>query len=170
MYNTNDKTNQNSIYIPYDGVRVAVDKELHDAFYKTFNELRRYKHSLGECACLEREYYKCDGNCEKCGFRRGKNGPMDWIREKYEVISLDEDEMVDTTQDLAAIVERKDCYEHLYRAMATLSDRERKICEMIANGKSIAQIAREFGISKATAQYQRDKVLKKLYKILKGWR
>ena len=57
MYNTNDKTEQNSVYVPHDGVRIAVRKELHAAYYKSHDALRRYKCSLGECACQEREYY-----------------------------------------------------------------------------------------------------------------
>lgn len=169
MYNTNDKTNQNSIYIPYDGVRIAVNNELHSAYYKSHDALRRYKCSLGECACQEREYYRCDGNCESCGFRRGKNGPVDWIRGEKEESQLAEDEMVDTTQDVAAIVERKFCYEHLYRAMTLLPKHERDIAEKISYGKTIAQIARDLGVAKSTARYQYMKVLKKLRKELKDW-
>lgn len=169
MKNTNNIPWQNSIYIPYEHDRVAVSKELHAAYYKGLDALRRYKNSLGECACREGEYFKCDGNCERCGFRRGKNGTMDWIRGEKEESQLEEDEMVDTTQDVAAIVERKACYEHLYRAMTLLPDREREIAEKISHGKTIAQIARDLGIAKSTARYRYMKVLEKLRKELKEW-
>jgi RNA polymerase sigma factor (sigma-70 family) len=61
---------------------------------------------------------------------------------------------------------RKEEYEELYTAMATLTDQDQKILWMSTDGKSDHAIAAELGMAQTTVSYRRRAALKNLKKLL----
>ena len=61
---------------------------------------------------------------------------------------------------------RKEEYEQLYAAMATLIDRDQKILQLFSDGKSDHAIAAELGMAQTTVSYRRRAALKNLKKLL----
>lgn len=72
----------------------------------------------------------------------------------------------DQEQDVPDIVAQRDLRDALRQAVEQLTPEERRICTLIAVGKSEREIAIELGIPRNTYTYRRDRLLDKLRKML----
>ena len=122
----------------------------------------------GECRCTKSQLWKCDGVCPGCPFyAAGKNVSIDTP------ISGEEDELTlgDTLADDApsaeSILMDKELLDTLYDELNRLDPDDRRICELIMQGKTEREIAADMGKRQSTINYQKNKVFSILREALK---
>ena len=144
-------------YIEIDGESVPVTEEVYLAYKRPlWAERKRYER---ESRCRDENGNRCMDDCRLCDKKRD-GGDL-----SFEKCVEDGHEAADTF-DLSEYVEEKLLKEALGKAVASLTDDERRLIEAAFNGKPERDNAAELGIHRNTFVYRRDKIVEKLREML----
>ena len=164
------QNNDKKYFIPVDGTPIEVSEEVYRAYYQPIWNARYHAQKNGECRCTKAQLWKCDGVCPGCPFyAAGKNVSIDTP------ISGEEDELTlgDTLADDAPSAESilidKELLDALYDELNRLDPDDRRICELIMQGKTEREIAADMGKRRSTINYQKNKVFSILREALKDF-
>jgi len=144
-------------YININGEQIAVSEEDYLNYKRPIWAERKRRER--EIRCRDIKGNRCMKDCRLCDKQRdGGNLSLDKFAEDgYEIADL---------IDITEIVADKMLKEALRKAVAELTDNERKIIDVAFQGKSERDTATELGIPRKTFVYRRDKIVDKLRKIL----
>lgn len=136
---------------------VYVSEEVYRAYKQPYWKAKQQERRASRCMISG---HRCMGDCTKCDrLRDGAPLSLEQMAED----GIDVPSSYETPEEAAL---RKEEYEELYTAMATLTDQDQKILWMMTDGKSDHAIAEALGMAQTTVSYRRKAALKNLQKLL----
>lgn len=156
------------VYLAVSNTWVTVREEVYYAYYRDIWAKRKRAQAHGQCTCSRASLWQCDGDCLICRYHRaGDTLSIDYVNEdgdgsQYNLTAC----LSDQEQDVPGIIEQRDLRDALHRAIEQLTPEERRVCMLIASGKSEREIAAELDIPRNTYTYRRDRLLGNLRKML----
>lgn len=136
---------------------IYVSEEVYRAYKQPYWAEKQQERRASRCMI---NGHRCMGDCTKCDrLRDGAPLSLEQMAED----GIDVPSSYETPEEAAL---RKEEYEELYTAMATLTDQDQKILWMMTDGKSDHAIAEALGMAQTTVSYRRKAALKNLQKLL----
>jgi RNA polymerase sigma factor (sigma-70 family) len=136
---------------------IYVSEEVYRAYKQPYWAEKQQERRASRCMI---NGHRCMGDCTKCD-RLRDGAPL-----SLEQLTEDGIEVPASYETPEEAMIRKEEYEQLYAAMATLTDRDQKILQLFSDGKSDHAIAAELGMAQTTVSYRRRAALKNLKKLL----
>ena len=136
---------------------IYVSEEVYRAYKQPYWAEKQQERRASRCKI---DGHRCMGDCTKCD-RLRDGAPLSL--EQMQEDGLDIPSSYETPEEAAL---RKEEYEELDTAMATLTDQDQKILWMMTDGKSDHAIAEALGMAQTTVSYRRRAALKNLKKLL----
>ncbi len=136
---------------------VFVTEKVYRAYKQPYWAEKQQERRASRCKI---DGHRCMGECTKCD-RLRDGAPL-----SLEQLTEDGIEVPASYETPEEAMIRKEEYEQLYAAMATLIDRDQKILQLFSDGKSDHAIAAELGMAQTTVSYRRRAALKNLKKLL----
>ena len=136
---------------------IYVSEEVYRAYKQPYWAEKQQERRASRCNI---DGHRCMGDCTKCD-RLRDGAPLSL--EQMQEDGLDIPSSYETPEEAAL---RKEEYEELYTAMATLTEQDQKILWMMTDGKSDHAIAEELCMAQTTVSYRRRAALKNLKIIL----
>ena len=169
-----NKENQSKrIYLKSASKWVEVTDEFYQAYTKKNDALRKRMQYHHCCSCPRSKWWLCDGACFDCEYQITTNEALslDYTVSDGEgnEKSLLED-IADPSQDLCSIQEDRELLTALYKKLNELDPEGRRICQLVASGKSERESAKAMNLPRNTYVYRRDQVLAQLKEALKDYR
>lgn len=160
----------NRYFIPIDGTPIEVSEEVYRAYYQPIWNTCYHAKKNGERRCTKAQLWRCDGVCPGCPFYASeKKVSIDTpIGCEDDEITLG-DTLADEAPSVESILMDKELHDALYEELNCLDPNERRICELIMQGKTEREIAADMGKRQSTINYQKNKVFSILREALKDF-
>ncbi len=144
-----------------------MSEEVYKEYYRPIWRVFRKAHDHGECSCLGKDWWKCEGDCLTCEFHLGSS-----VRSLDSLIT-DETTLLDVIYDespnIHTVLEERDLLIALFQKLETLDPEGKRICELVMQGKSERVIAEELNIPRNTYVYRKNKLFSILRESLKKY-
>lgn len=153
------------VYLPSLKQWIEVTKEQYYAYYRDIWATRKRAQAHGQCMCPKSKMWLCDGDCALCSFHAaGDEWSLDY---EMEVCG---DKRPDLLNDMDEIIDDQILLKKLFKMLERLDPESRRICDLIRQGKSERDSALEFGVSRTTYRYRKNKLLAALKEKLEHLR
>ncbi len=144
------------IYVPQLNELIPVEKELYYGYYRPIWRIQKKMQRLGNCMCLKKNLWKCDGVCIDCKYYSSKILSLEMEYEnKGDVIA-------DTKINIEEIVSDKVTLELLLNRLEELYLEATIIGNLKAEGLSEREIAKKIDTPRKTYIYRLEKAKKSL--------
>lgn len=150
-------------------------KEEFDEYYRPINAYRRRMQEHGRCACPPKKRLLCNMDCWTCPYHcsgdcssledpvQGEHYQSEDTQDLTIGDTLESGEMIDS------VLEDAELLKALYAKLAELDPTERKICELVMQGKSDRKASEILGIPARTIGYKRNKAFEALREALEKY-
>lgn len=144
------------------GFRIYVDRATYNLYMRPREAEAKKEERRSRCIINGK---RCMKKCSECPFFR--SGYPISIEEQYEKYSL---EYEDKSQDIVERLAHQELLEALDKAVADLSEEDRKIVELLKEDASSHEIARRLSIPQRTAYDRIKRILSDLRKKLEPYK
>ena len=156
------------IFVRFENVFVPVDKVIHDCYYSDCDKCRREMRKRGSCYCPQSKYWYCNMDCGTCLYCCGN---VNYKESTYTNMDVNPTEdAIDQTADIQWQLERKECYEHLWKILGKLDEEDQYVLAQIAQRARQQDIADKLGIPRTTMISRHKKCIAELQKNLNNFR
>ena len=156
-------------FFSIEGKLVEVSEEIYYEYYRPIWRERKRSQSSGRCVCPGAELWKCDGVCQGCEYyATGNQTSLDVELDGQDGVTLG-DVLPDLGLAPNELVEKRELYTALHKALSQLTPLQKSICEYIMVGKTEREIAKLISKPQSTVNYQKNKALDQLRKVLKNF-
>ena len=168
--NDNEST-ERKIYLKDLHQWVPVSKTDFDNYYRDVNAYRRRQQEHGRCICPASKRYLCDMDCCTCRFHKGG----DELSLDYTVTDENGNEkswledLPDDRPSAQSVMEDRELLDTLLHKLDELDPEDRRICELVMDGRSERDCGKEMGMARNTFVYKRDKLFAALADYLKDF-
>ena len=168
--NDNEST-ERKIYLKDLHQWVPVSKTDFDNYYRDVNAYRRRQQEHGRCICPASKRYLCDMDCCTCRFHKGG----DELSLDYTVTDENGNEkswledLPDDRPSTQSVMEDCELLDTLLHKLDELDPEDRRICELVMDGRSERDCGKEMGMARNTFVYKRDKLFAALADYLKDF-
>lgn len=163
------KVKQRKVYIRQLKQLVSVDEEVYYEYQRPIDSHRKKMQYHHRCVCSKDKIWLCDGDCGTCEFYRC--GDLVYLDAPLSDGSRTmSDFMPDEASDVEAIIEDRERLQMLFQKLDELDPEGRRICEMVMEGLTERQMAKELGYeNQSSVNHRKKKVFAILREKLDGF-